>query len=172
MAKEDKKDETVEVKDEELEDEETQEETTTKSKKIQNQAEQVLDDVISTFKEKGGEISKSINSYSASRARPLVDLIETEEKYILKAEINNVKKEDIDLQATSKTIELKVKFDDDEELTEGKYLIKEITKGTVSRKILLKNNIEVETISAKFNANILEVNIPKIMEPKHKVDIK
>lgn len=185
MAKEDKKDETIEVNEEEEKVEETteekkeetteqttEEETSKKKTKFQNQAEQVIDDVISTFKEKGGELSKSINSYSASRARPLIDLIETEEKYILKAEINNVKKENIDLQATSKSIELKVGFDEDEELGEGRYIIKEITKGIVTRKIPLKNEIDIESISAKFDDSLLEVTIPKIKEPKHKVNIK
>ena len=160
-----------ELNNENTEKTETDEDSTKKSKKFQNQAEQVIDDVISTVKEKSGEISKSINSYSASRARPLVDLIETEEKYILKAEINNVNKEDIDLEVTSKLIEIKVKFDD-EELEEGKYLIKEITKGEVSRKILLRNEIDIEKISAEFNNSLLIVNIPKIIEPKHKVNIK
>lgn len=181
MAKEDKKEETIEVNEEEEkveeiteeEEEETIEDETSKKKtKFQNQAEQVIDDVISTFKEKGGELSKSINSYSASRARPLIDLIETEEEYILKAEINNVKKENIDLQATSKAIELKVEFDEDKELEEGRYIIKEITKGIVTRKIPLKNEINIEAISAKFDDSLLEVTIPKIKEPKHKVNIK
>jgi HSP20 family protein len=151
------KDETTEKTEEETI--ENEEETNTKTKKLQTQAEQVLDDVISTFKEKRDEMSKSINSYSASRARPLVDLIETEDKYILKAEINNVKKEDITLEATNKSLELNVKFGDDEELEEGKYLIKEITKGMVTRKILLKSEIDVESISAEFKNNILEIII-------------
>jgi HSP20 family molecular chaperone IbpA len=141
-----------ELNNENIDETETTEDSSKKSKKFQNQAEQVIDDVISTVKEKGEELSKSINSYSASRARPLVDLIETEEKYILKAEINNVNKDDIDLEVTSKLIEIKVKYNE-EELEEGKYLIKEITKGEVTRKILLKNEINVESISAEFNNN-------------------
>ena len=57
------------------------------AEKVQSQAQIMLEDIISTFKGKQEELGKTISSYTTITEHPLLDLIETEETFILKVDL-------------------------------------------------------------------------------------
>jgi HSP20 family protein len=157
------------------------------AEKVQSQAQIVLEDIISTFKGKQEELGKTISSYTTITEHPLLDLIETEETFILKVDLPNLGKDDVVLEVTEESVEISAQFEADieeqieeikeeveeavDELPQLKYLIKERSKGKVERSVALPGPINIEGVSAKFEGSVLVVELPKIQEPRFKVDI-
>lgn len=157
------------------------------AEKVQSQAEKMLEDIITTFKGKQEELGKTISSYTTITEHPLVDLIETEEGFILKVDLPNLGKDDVVLEVTEDSVEISAQFEEDieaeiknelekhieneKEVPQFKYLIKERSKGKVERSVALPAPINIEAVSAKFEGSVLMVELPKIQEPRFKVDI-
>lgn len=164
----------------------TKEDIKENAEKVQSQAEKMLEDIITTFKGKQEELGKTISSYTTITEHPLVDLIETEEGFILKVDLPNLGKDDVVLEVTEDRVEINAQFEEDieaeikkelekeigkEEAPQLKYLIKERSKGKVERSVALPAPINIEAVSAKFEGSVLMVELPKIQEPRFKVDI-
>ncbi len=154
------------------------------TEKIQTHAEKVLDDIISTFKGKQEEFGKTISNYTTVTEKPLVDLLEIDESLILKVDLPNISKDDVILEVTEESVEIAVQFEEDiEEMVKEaaeeesdkspkvKYILKERSKGKIERSIPLPVQINIEEVAARFEGSVLIVDLPKIKEPRFKVDI-
>lgn len=159
----------------------TKEDFKENAEKVQTQAEKMLEDIITTFKGKQEEFGKTISNYTTVIEKPLLDLIETEESFVLKVDLPNLGKDDIVLEVTEESIEIVAQFEEDfeetieeeseEETPKIKYLIKERSKGKIERSVPLPAPINIEGVSAKFEGSVLIVELPKSKEPRFKVDI-
>jgi HSP20 family protein len=154
------------------------------TEKIQTHAEKVLEDIISTFKGKQQEFGKTISNYTTVTEKPLVDLLEIDESLILKVDLPNINKDDVILEVTEESVEIAVQFEEDieemakeaaeeesEESPKVKYILKERSKGKIERSIPLPVQINIEEVAARFEGSVLIVDLPKIKEPRFKVDI-
>jgi len=104
---------------------------------------------------------------------PAVDIYETEDKVVLKAELPGLKKEDIDIQVRENTLTLKGEKKFEKEVKEENYHRVERTYGSFQRSFTLPNTVKQEGIEATFKDGILEVSLPKAEEAKaKKVTIK
>jgi HSP20 family protein len=132
------------------------------------QAENMFNEFISTLKDKQEDFGKAITDYTSSE-KPLVDIINTEDTIILKADLPNVKKEDVTVNITENSVEIMAKFDDaDENIT---FINKERNYGKINRILALPEMIDVKKVSAKFLNGVLTVELPKVQEEKIRVDI-
>ena len=59
-----------------------------------------------------------------------------------------------------------------EDVAEAKVIASELTVGKSSKTVRFENSIEVEKISAKYNNGIILISIPKLVIPKHKVNVE
>jgi HSP20 family protein len=98
--------------------------------------------------------------------------METENSIIVITDLPGVKKEDIDIDISEDSIDITAKFEDEIDEEGANYIKKERSYGETKRSISLPTQINVKEATAKFNDSILTVNLPKLMEEKHKVDIK
>lgn len=139
------------------------------AEKTRKQAENKINEFISSLKDKQEEFGKTISDYT-SVDKPLIDIINTEDSIIIKADLPLVKKEDLEVNITEESVEIIAKFDDaDEDLD---FIKKERNYGETSRTIPLPLNIEVKKASAKFADSVLTVELPKVQEEKIKVKIE
>ncbi len=139
------------------------------AEKTRKQAENKINEFISSLKDKQEEFGKTISDYT-SVDKPLIDIINTEDSLIIKADLPLVKKEDLAVNITEESIEIVAKFDEaDEDLD---FIKKERNYGETSRTIPLPLNIEVKKASAKFANSVLTVELPKVQEEKIKVKIE
>lgn len=134
--------------------------------------ENMLSDIVNTIKEKQEELGKSLSDYTTTFQKPLVDVMETENSIIVITDLPGVKKEDIDIDISEDSIDITAKFEDEIDEEGANYIKKERSYGETKRSISLPAQINVKEATAKFNDSILTVNLPKLMEEKHKVDIK
>lgn len=146
---------------------ETKSEWEMKAEKGRGAAQKFFDDMISTFRERGGDFEKALSEYTAAApSKLMMDVIETEDSVIVKADIPGVKKEDIVIDLTEDSLEIMAKFE--EEITEeGKNFIKKERKyGEARRSLILPEVVKVKEASAKFDNGVLTVTLPKLEEKK------
>jgi len=134
--------------------------------------ENMLSDIVNSIKEKQEELGKSLSDYTTTFQKPLADVMETENSIIVITDLPGVKKEDIDIDISEDSIDITAKFEDEINEEGANYIKKERSYGETKRSISLPAQINVKEATAKFNDSILTVNLPKLMEEKHKVDIK
>ena len=95
---------------------------------------------------------------------PAVDVYETDEDIVVKAELPGVKKEDIEVNATEDQIVITGESKTEEEVREEGYHRKELRRGSFRRSVALPHTIDQEQVRAKFEDGVLEVRAPKAAE--------
>lgn len=114
-------------------------------------------------------------SGSASRARrwvPPMDLVETDDHLVLRADLPGMKREDVDIEIKDGALTVSgERKAEHEENAEGYYRV-ERAYGRFSRSLTLPDGIAPDAVEASFADGVLEVRIPKPAERKpHRVEI-
>ncbi len=91
---------------------------------------------------------------------PLVDIYETDNDFVLVANLPGVSKENIHLKLEENALSIfgKIKY---EETINRKYLLNENIIGNYFRRFRLSNNIDQSKIDAKYENGQLFINLPK-----------
>ncbi len=106
---------------------------------------------------------------------PAVDVEETENEYVFKAEMPGIKKDDVKISILDNVLTLTGEKRTVEEKTdkEKKYHRVERSYGTFQRSFALSSPIKADKISATYKDGILEIQVPKTEEAKPKeIDIQ
>ncbi len=99
---------------------------------------------------------------------PAVDIYETPDSVVLKAELPGLSTNDIDIQVRDNVLTLKGERRLEKEVKEENYLRVERAYGSFQRAFTLPAAIQADKIRAVFKDGVLEVNIPKAEEAKPK----
>jgi HSP20 family protein len=98
---------------------------------------------------------------SPRRWIPAMDLVETDDSYVLTADLPGLSQEDINLEFEGDVLTLSgERRSAKEDRKEGYYRIERAT-GTFSRSLTLPEGVDPEAVTAKFDRGVLEVRIPK-----------
>ena len=106
---------------------------------------------------------------------PAVDIHETDDGFMVTADLPGVKKEDIEIDLKDSTLTIKGEKKFEEKAPKENYIRIERSYGKFIRSFSLPNNIDSEKIKATFNNGTLELNIPKKEDAKPKqitIDVK
>ena len=113
--------------------------------------------------------------FTASTWAPAVDIFETAESLVMKAELPGVSREQIDIQVRDNTLTLKGERKFERDVKDENYLRVERSYGAFQRAFSLPATIQKDRIKAVFRDGVLEVSIPKAEEAKPKqvkIDVK
>jgi HSP20 family protein len=99
---------------------------------------------------------------------PLVNLTEDRESYILRAEIPGVKSEDLDIQATAKSVSISGERHIPQEEDKVSYHRREREGGRFSRAVALSGEIDPDKVDAKLENGVLTLQLPKTEASKAK----
>ena len=178
----DKKEEFEEKTDEKKDDvKDKYEDTKEKSKNIADNVIFDLSKSIDEFKENLKNMQKAADKkyaeYKKTTVQSLdVDLIETEDVYYIKAAVPGIDKEDILIEAGDNDISIEATFipyiEEFEEEEEAELIVNSLKSGRCVKTIRFENSIDLENISAKFNNGMVIISIPKLVIPKHKVNVE
>ena len=104
---------------------------------------------------------------------PRVEMIEMDDKYLIKAELPGMKKEDIDISVTGDTLTLKGHRQAESDIKEDDYHLCERSYGSFFRSITLPSSVKADEIEAKYEDGMIEVSLPKQADtqPK-KIEVK
>lgn len=136
------------------------------------QAEKMFNDFVSTIRSRQEDFSKAISDYTNTLDKPLADVIETDNEIIIKTDLPNVKKGDINVNLTENTVEIMAKFEEEYNEEEVDYIRRERNYGETKKIIQLPAKIKTKEVTAKFEDSVLTINLPKVEGEKIKVDIE
>lgn len=111
--------------------------------------------------------------FGDERFVPAVDIRETDDKYLIEAELPGIKKEDVHIEVKDGVLTIRGERKHEEEKKEGNYTRIERAYGQFQRTFTLPVNVEEEKIDAAFKDGILTVELPKGEKAKPKqIEIK
>lgn len=97
---------------------------------------------------------------------PSMDLVETDEHFVLRADLPGMSEEDIKIEFEDGTLTVSgERKAEHESKSEGYYRV-ERAFGSFSRSLSLPQGIDPEAVTASFDRGVLEVRIPKPEERK------
>ena len=155
-----------------------------KKEKGKNIADNVLNDLytsIDDFKDYIKNVQKNADQryadYKKATVQTLdVDLIETKDIYYIKAAVPGVSKEDVSIEAGDNDISIETTFkpyiEEFEEDETAEVIASSLKSGRCVKTIRFQTSIDLENISAKFSNGTVIITIPKLIIPKHKVNVE
>jgi HSP20 family protein len=99
---------------------------------------------------------------------PAVDIYETKHELIVKADIPEIKPEELDIRVENNILTIRGERKFEEKVSENNYLRVERSYGSFSRSFSLANTVNAEAIKADYKNGVLTLSIPKREEVKPK----
>jgi len=99
---------------------------------------------------------------------PAVDIFETEHELVVKADLPDIKPEELDIRVENNILTIRGERKFEKKVTEDKYLRVERSYGSFSRSFSLANTVNAEAIKAEYKNGVLTLTIPKREEAKPK----
>ena len=155
-----------------------------KKEKTKNIADNVISDLYKTIDEVKDNIKnmqkaadQRYNEYKKSTVQSLdIDFVETEDIYYIKAAVPGVDKEDVLIEAGDNDITIETTFkpyiEEFAEEDEAELIASSINSGRCVKTVRFETSIDLENITAKFSNGIIIITIPKLIIPKHKVNVE
>jgi len=112
--------------------------------------------------------SRTEEGIAASTWTPAVDIYETPETVVMKAELPGLSRDDIEIQIRDNTLTLKGERRFAKDVQQENYLRIERAYGAFQRSFTLPATIQRENIRAVFLDGVLELTLPKAEEAKPK----
>jgi len=95
------------------------------------------------------------------RWMPAMDLVETEDSFVLRADLPGMKEDDVKIEFEDGTLTVSgERKAEHEESNEGFHRV-ERSFGSFSRSLTLPQGIDPEAVTASFDRGVLEIRIPK-----------
>jgi len=99
---------------------------------------------------------------------PRVDIFETDDEFVLHADLPGMKRDEIDVQLHGDTLTLKGERRIEREAKEGNVHHTERAYGAFYRTFTLGTPVDADRVTASYKDGVLEVHVPKAAEAKPK----
>ena len=106
------------------------------------------------------------NSATMRRWMPAMDLVESGDHFVLRADLPGMGEDDIKIELEDGSLTVTGERKAEHEANEEGYYRVERAFGSFSRSLTLPKGVDAEGVSASFDRGVLEVRIPKPEERK------
>ena len=104
---------------------------------------------------------------------PMVDIAETDEEFLIKAEIPEVKKEDVKVSIENGVLTIRGERKQEKEEQGKRYHRVERYYGSFLRTFTVPDNVDESRVKAEFKDGVLNLHLPKSEKAKPKaIDVK
>jgi HSP20 family protein len=112
----------------------------------------------------GKEVSSKVSTWT-----PSVDIYETDDALVIKAELPGVSKDDVSVDIYQNTLTLRGQRKHEAEVKDEHYHRVERAYGSFQRSFTLPSMIDAEKVQATFKDGVLELHLPRLesAKPKH-----
>lgn len=97
-----------------------------------------------------------------------LDLYQTDDEVVVKANIPGMQPEDIDISVSGDTLTIQGEMRQEQESEELQYMLRERRYASFARSITLPSAVEADKASAEFENGVLILTLPKVEEVKPK----
>jgi HSP20 family protein len=125
---------------------------------LQDQINRLFDD---GFRVRGQE--SAITAWA-----PAVDIYETPDELVLKADLPDVEEKDLDIRIENNMLTIRGERKFEQKVSEENYLRVERAYGSFTRSFTLPNTVDAERIQAEYRNGVLNIRMPKREETKPK----
>jgi HSP20 family protein len=122
-----------------------------------------------------GFISPSqANLTSNGTLMPAMDIVESNDSYIVKTDLPGIKKEDLQISVKDKLLTIEAESSEEKTEKEGEKIIKiERRSGKYCRSLRLGNSVDESKIAAQISDGVLTLTLPKAQEAtSRQIEIK
>ncbi len=95
------------------------------------------------------------------RWMPAMDLVETDDSYVLRADLPGLTQDDINIEFEDRTLTVSGERKAEQETKKDGFVRVERAFGSFSRSLTLPQGVDPEALAAHFENGVLEVTIPK-----------
>lgn len=95
------------------------------------------------------------------RWTPAMDLVETDEHFVLRADLPGMSQEDISIEVEDRALTVSGERKAEHEVRQEGFHRVERSFGRFSRSLTLPEGVDPEAVSASFDRGVLEVRVPK-----------
>jgi HSP20 family protein len=101
-----------------------------------------------------------------------MDAVRDENGAVLKFDVPGIDPESIEVTVDRGVLSVSVKRQE-EHVEDGKFVLRERTTGTFTRRVYLSENLDADAIDASYHNGVLEVRIPALEQAKpRKIEIR
>src|SRR6266403_97037 len=111
---------------------------------------------------------RSSDESSITTWAPAVDIFETEHELVVKADLPDIKPEELDIRVENNILTIRGERKFEKQVNENNYLRVERAYGSFSRSFSLANTVNSDAIKAEYKDGVLTLTIPKREEAKPK----
>jgi HSP20 family protein len=122
----------------------------------------VRDEMNRVFNEFFGRGASDENAWYAGAWSPPVDIYETDQALVLKAELPGFSKDDISIEMKENTLFIRGERKRQDEVQENNYHRMERVYGAFQRSFLLPTTVEQDKVQASYKDGVLELQLPKV----------
>ncbi len=115
-----------------------------------------------------GKFSSSGDTSTLTAWAPSVDVYETENELVIKADLPEVPEKDIDVRVENNMLTIRGERKFEQKVKEENYLRMERSYGSFSRSFSLPNTVDTQAIKAEYTDGVLSITLPKRAESKPK----
>jgi HSP20 family protein len=101
------------------------------------------------------------NENTMRRWMPAMDLLETEDAFVLKADLPGMAEEDVTIELEDSTLTVSGERKAEHERSGEGYFRVERASGAFHRSLTLPKGVDPEAVTASFDRGVLEVRVPK-----------
>lgn len=116
----------------------------------------------------GNVLERSAEESNLTSWAPAVDIYETEQELVVKADLPDVDAKDLDIRVENNILTIRGERRFEKKVNEDSYLRVERAYGSFSRSFSLANTVNSEAIKADYQNGVLTLTIPKREEAKPK----
>lgn len=101
-----------------------------------------------------------------------LDVTENDKEFLVTAELPGARKDDIRVVVDGRSVSISAETRSDTEKRDdksGRVLLKETTRGSVSRSFMLSQDVDDKAASAKLEDGLLKLRLPKRADAGHRV---
>ena len=128
----------------------------------------VRDEMNRVFNEVFNRGSNDDSTWYSGAWSPPVDIYETDDALVMKAELPGFSKDDISIEMKENTLVIKGERKHEDEVKEGNYHRIERSYGAFQRAFMLPMTVDQEKVKASYKDGILELRLPKVQAAQPK----
>lgn len=115
-----------------------------------------------------GEVANTADP-TATAWTPAIRLVESGDGFVLTAQLPGVKAEDLDIQVTRESVEIRGELKAPADAEGDRVLYDNTRYGTFHRVVNLPEAVRNDAVTADFEHGLLTLTLPKVDEARHKV---
>ncbi len=130
----------------------------------------LLEEFDKFFNEFANSFGSTIKTQQGKIQSPRINAYRRDGRYCIDAAVPMASKDDIDLELEENMLKITVKAHQDKEVSDNDYIIREISRGQMTRVLALGEDVDADSAKSSFKDGVLHIEFDaKKVEEENKV---